>query len=88
MRGHIGLCPLSPCFPGLLPSSGCAFLSNDDDTNIHYYLYLLSARIPFNRDGGIYNTAGVERGAASHGGRLGAGWFGRAFVSPRSHKGH
>ena len=26
---------------------------HDDDSNIHYYLYLLSARIPNTRDGGI-----------------------------------
>ena len=32
---------------------GRASLSNDDDTNLHYYLYLLSVRIPFTLDGGV-----------------------------------
>ena len=42
-----------PVFRGSCPVPGCASLSNDDDTNIHYYLYVLSARIPFTCDGGI-----------------------------------
>ena len=32
---------------------GRASLFNDDDTTIHYYLYLLSVRIPFTLDGGV-----------------------------------
>ena len=32
---------------------GRASLFNDDDTNIHYHLYLLSVRIPFTLDGGV-----------------------------------
>ena len=44
------------CFSGALAQflvPGRASLFNDDDTNIHYHLYLLSVRIPFTLDGGV-----------------------------------